>query len=189
MAKDTNEITVGANGSIYVAPVGTTVPANIAATLGTGWIDLGYADDNGVTVTDSRTLESIPVWQLFYTARRIVKERDLAVAFVLRQWAAAQVELAFGGGTIVEDGTSGSGHFTYTPPDPQVIDERMLAVEWQDGTKNYRLIVTRGMVTDNVATKIARANAMDLPITFGLIGEAGETPWRLQTDDPAFAPA
>lgn len=186
MPKTTDEIVVGANGTIRVAALSVPEPADIAAAFDAGWADLGYVSEDGVTVVDAKTLESIPVWQLFYPARRIVTERDLTVAFALRQFSGIQVEFAFGGGEITEDG---AGKFRFTPPSPEVIDERKLAVEWLDGDNTYRLIIPKGMVTENVETKIVRNAAQDLPITFGIIGTEGEDPWYLLTDDPTFAEA
>ena len=184
MAKDTDEIVIGANGTVRVAPVGTSIPTTAGASFAGGWIDLGYTSEDGVTVTDSKDIEDIPVWQLFYPARRIVTSRDFTVAFVLRQWSTETVSLAFGGGDFT---WVGAGQYKYEPPSPEMIDERSLAVDWQDGDKNYRLIIPKGMVTENVETNIVRTGAADLPITFGVIGtdDAG-APWTLLTDDPAF---
>jgi hypothetical protein len=189
MAKDTDQIVVGANGTIRVAPVATADPADVAAAWPAGWVDLGYTSEDGVTFTDARTLEAIPVWQLLYPARRVVTERDATVAFTLRQFSRDQVVFAFGGGDVVEDPPAASGNFRYTPPAPEVIDERRLGVEWLDGDKTFRLILPRGIVTENVETKIVRTAATDLPITFGILGVDGVDPWYLLTDDPDFAAA
>jgi hypothetical protein len=189
MAKDTDQIVVGANGTIRVAPPATADPADVSAAWPAGWVDLGYTSEDGVTFTDARTLEAIPVWQLLYPARRVVTERDATVAFTLRQFSRDQVVFAFGGGDIVEDPPAASGNFRYTPPAPEVIDERRLGVEWLDGDKTFRLILPRGIVTENVETKIVRTAATDLPITFGILGVDGVDPWYLLTDDPDFAAA
>lgn len=186
MAADVDQIVVGANGKLWTAPVGTAAPADEDAAPGAGWVELGFASEDGATLTDSRTLEPIPVWQLFYPARRIVTERDFSVAFVLRQWSADTVSLAFGGGTITEPSP---GHFKYAPPSPEDIDERALMVDWQDGAKHYRLVLPRGVVTENVETNLVRTGAADLPITFGIIGSETGDPWYLLTDDPAFESA
>lgn len=188
MANDSDEILIGANGAIRVAPVGTALPADIAAAWPAGWVDLGFAGDDGVKVTDSKGVGQVDVWQSFYPARRFITDRDLHAEFVLRQWNLVNVELAFGGGTVTED-TPDSGHFRYVPPDPEFIDERALGVDWADGIRNYRLILPRGMVTDNVETTLARKAPADLPINFGILGVDGQAPWILLTDDPAFDPA
>lgn len=186
MPKDTDQIVVGANGTVRVAPLATADPADVSLAWPAGWVDLGYTSEDGVTFTDSKTLEAIPVWQLLFPARRIVTERDATVAFVLRQFGPDQVKLAFGGGAITEDSP---GNFRYVPPAPEVLSEQRLGVEWLDGDKTYRLIMPRGIVTENVETNIVRTAAADLPITFGIVGEDGVDPWYLLTDDPAFDPA
>jgi hypothetical protein len=188
VAIDVDEVVVGADGHIYVAPVGTTAPADIAAAWGAGWIDLGYATEDGVTFTESRTITDLMAWQSFYPVRRVVTAKNTTVAFVLQQWNEDTVKLAFGGGTVTT--TAGPpAHYLYTPPSAETIDERAVGVEWEDGTKIYRLIIPRAVVTDDVATQIVRADTAQLPITMGVIGEAGVSPWILRTNDPAWAAA
>lgn len=184
--KDVDEIVVGANGTVWTAPVGTVAPASQDAVPAAGWLDLGYTSEDGVTFRDSKTLEAIPVWQLFHPARRIVTARDTNVEFVLRQWGKSQVPFAFGGGEIT---TVSAGNFKYSPPAPEDIDERSLMVDWADGTKNYRLVIVRGMVSDAVETNFVRSAASDLPITFSVNGSEAGDPWYLLTDDPALNPA
>lgn len=184
MAQDSDEIVVGANGAVRVAPVGTTAPADESASPAAGWVDLGFTSEDGVTVRDGKTLEVINGWPSFYALRRIVTARDFSVVFALRQWDAATVKLAFGGGTIAA--SSGTGHTKYTPPAPEDLDERALMVDWTDGARDYRLIIPRGMVTDNVETKIARNAAADLPITFSVLSSGGSAPWYLLTNDAAL---
>lgn len=188
MTKTPDEIVVGANGSIYVAPVGSAKPATIDDPLDAAFVELGYATEDGVTWTDGKTLESIRAWQSFYDLRRIVSAKEGMLAFALMQWNGFTVPLAFGGGEITES-APGSGFFEYTPPDPSVIDERMLVVEWADGAKDYRLGFSKGMVSENVETNVVRTAEARLPITFALLGEEGVDPFFLQTNDPAFADA
>lgn len=186
MAKDVDEIVVGADGTIWVAPVGTAAPADESAAPGAGWTDLGYASEDGATFRDGKTLEVIPVWQLFHPARRIVTARDTNVAFTLRQWNPDTVSLAFGGGVVTE---VTAGHYKLTPPAAGDLDERSLLLDWHDGAKDYRLVIVRGMVTENVETKLVRNAAGDLPITFAVNGSDVGDPWYLLSNDPALNPA
>lgn len=186
MAKDPSEIVIGANGSIYTAPLGSTVPANITVPLGGDWSELGYASEDGVTWVDGKSLESVRAWQSFYDLRRIVSSKEGSLAFQLMQWGGEQVKLAFGGGAVTEPTPNA---YRYTPPDPQDIDERMLCVEWEDGDNDFRLTFPKGMVTDNVEVNIVRTSAALLPITFGLLGDEALDPFILDTNHPAFASA
>lgn len=183
MGLDADQIVVGANGDIYVAPVDTAAPATAADSWGAGWKNLGFATDDGVTITDGKNVEDLGVWQSFYPARRIVTAREFRVAFVLRQWEYDTVQFAFGGSIEVVS----NGQFKFVPPDPEDLDERALGVEWRDGSKTYRLIVPRGLVVEDVETQLVRTDAANLPITFGVLGEANTDPWYILTDDTAFA--
>lgn len=184
MAVDSSEILVGANGSVHVAPTGTTLPTDADEVLDDAFVDLGYVNENGVALADTKTVEPIPVWQAFYPVRRIVTDRDFTATFALAQWNKDTVKLAFGGGDVT---SPGAGQYKYTPPDPEDRDERALVVEWQDGTKNYRLVVPVCEITDAVNTNVVRTDNAELPVTLGVNGSDAEAPWLLYTDDPAFS--
>ncbi len=183
MAQTTSEILVGADGSIHVAPVGSTLPTSPIAAYDGAFAELGFASPDGVKVHDGKTLQEINVWQSFYAVRRIITAREFTATFQLAQWNADTVALAFGGGEV----TTVSGGFKYTPPDPATLDERALGVDWADGNKHYRLVIPRGIVQDAVDTEVTRSNNAVLPIVFGVITDGTTDPWYLLTDDPSFS--
>lgn len=186
MGNSADEIRVAANGSVYVAEQGTTLPASIAAALDSAFINTGYTNEDGVVFLDGKTVEPINVWQSFYPPRLIVTEKEASATFALMQWDMENIKFAYGGGDVVEDSP---GEYTYSPPAPGTIDERSMVIEWVDGAYTYRLIIPNGMVSDNVETNLVKTAASELPITFGVLGEDGVDPWYIQTDDPAFNPA
>lgn len=186
MGKNVDEIVIGGNGAIFFAPTGTAIPASIAAPLGVGWRDVGYVSEDGATFTDGKTLESVRAWQSLHDLRKFVSSKETSVAFSLMQFSGENVKTAFGGGQITEQAT---GAYRYTPPDPAHIEEGMLAVEWEDGDHDFRLILPRGMVTETVETTISRTAAGLLPITFGVLGEDGTDPFILDTNHPSWASA
>lgn len=185
MAMDVTELVVGSNGSLWVADPGTAVPADIDVAFGTGWADLGFATDDGITWTVGREITDIPAWQSFYPLRKIVTSVSADLAFSMMQWSTETLTFALGGGTV----TGTLGKYEYHPPDPSVIDERMLAAEWIDGDVKFRIIYERGIVSENVEAEIARAAAAVLPVTYSALGTAGEDPFIIQTNSEAFAPA
>jgi hypothetical protein len=184
MTTPVDAIRIGANGQVRVAPVGTVAPADFAAPWVAGWVNLGRTDENGAQLTDSKTIADISVWQSLYPARKIITARTFEAVFTLRDWTRASVALAFGGGTWTEGGT---GIHQYHPPSPETVDTRTLAVDWQDSGHHYRFVITEGLVSGNVQTKLVRNAAADLPITFDAIGVDGADPWQFITDDPTFA--
>lgn len=186
MTANADEIVVGANGKVYVAETSATMPTGVSGTMPTGWTDLGFVTEDGVTFTDSKETETIGAWQSFYPVRRIVTSKDASVSFALRQWNKDTVALAFGGGTVTEPTAN---VFKYTPPDPEDIDERALCLEFTDGSKVYRLVMEKGMVSDAVETQLVRTGAADLPITFSATPDSGDDAYYLLTNDSALDPS
>lgn len=178
-------IVVAANGNVRVAPVGATQPTTPDAAPAAAWLDLGYVSEDGVTFTDSKEIEDVNAWQSFYPVRKIVTGKEATLAFALREWDERTVPLAFGGGTIT---SPSAGVWRYVPPAPGTLDLRALMIDWQDGDKDYRLIVPRGMVSEAVETNLVRTGAADLPITFSAIpASTTSDPYILLTNDIAFS--
>jgi hypothetical protein len=184
MAKDPDEIVVGQNGEIYTAPTGTAAPTTEVSALNAAFVDLGYASEDGVTLSDGKTVENVGVWQSFYPARRIVTAREFNVTFALRQWNKDTVELAFGG-TVTEPS---SGHFKFSPPAPEDLDIRAVVVDWRDGDRNFRLYIPKAIITESVESNINRGSASDLPVTLSVLAEEGDgDPWNIFTDDESWS--
>lgn len=194
MAIDSAEVVVGGNGSVSVAPAGTTVPTGVAA-LSASYINVGYISEDGVTFTGGADIEDINAWQSFYPLRKIITARNAAVEFIMRQWNGENLKLAFGGGQIV----NAAGTTYYRPPDPSEQDTRVMVVDWQDGNEKYRLVVPRGLVSGETTTEMTRSAASDLPISFAVTpnttaltlttpttAELATQPWYFVTDASSF---
>jgi hypothetical protein len=181
--QDAGEIIVGGDGAVMVAAPGVTAPTNATSSLGTGWVDLGFISDDGFTWNNDRTITPINVWQSPYPARRIVTARDTTVAFALRQWNTASVRFAMGGG----DWTGTAPNFEYTPPEADELDERQLCIDFQDGTRSFRLYFPSGIVTESTSASFNRTAAADLPVTFGATPQAGVFAFHFYAADAAFS--
>lgn len=184
MANDANQIVVAANGTVYVAPVGTTQPTTPTATPAAAWKDLGFITEDGATFTDSKEIEDIQAWQSFYPVRKIINSKEVTLSFALQQWDEKTIPLAFGGGTITNPSV---GVWRYVPPSPETLDERALMIDWLDGVKAYRLIIPKGLVTEAVETQLVRTSEAELPITFSAVPTAGTDAFILLTNDIAFS--
>lgn len=161
--KNPAEITVANDGEVYVGDVGSTLPDDFS-TLDPAFAGLGYATEDGVTLTVSPDVTEFRVWQSRQVVRRELNSQDLQAAFGLVQWNEDTVALAFGGGDITED-TPGVFRYDFPlPGDP--LDERALIVDAQDGSKRIRVVIPRGNVVDPVETQFQRSEMALLPITF-----------------------
>jgi hypothetical protein len=187
---DASQVVVGANGRVFAGPADTAEPTSSVSVLNAAFTNLGFTSEDGAKFTEGKDIADINAWQSFYPIRKVITGRNVAIAFVLRQWNRDNVEFSLGG--TVTDGAD-PDEYIYEPPDPQELDERALIVEWEDGDKRYRLYVRRGIVTENVETNLMRTSAADLPVTFVAtdpgVDENGDPlkVYTLFTNDPAFA--
>ena len=49
-------------GAVKIAPVGTTLPTNATASLASAFVDAGYVSEDGVTNSNSPSVENIKAW-------------------------------------------------------------------------------------------------------------------------------
>lgn len=188
MALNTAEVLIGANGNIYAAPVGTTAPADFSIAYSASWLELGYADEDGLNFSQGRDFEDINAWQEFDPVRMIVTGRNVSMSFNLLQWNKNTLPLAMGGGTIVTSGTGGTLKYQFTPAAAGTIDERAFSVSWVDGTRNFRLFIPRGIVTDEVSFALNKASAAALTLSVRALGVSGSSGYYLYSSDTgAFA--
>ena len=179
-----SEVRVGANGTIYVAPGGTAVPANVTAAW-TGFTDVGYVTEEGVTIGRALTTEQIRAWQSISAIRYLVTEVAFTVSFSLLQWNETTLPFWLGGGTVVNQG---GGSFKYTISSSPAIDERAFGVEWTDGALKYRATIGRGMVIESGESSVTRSEGIALPITFAAMAPASGTELAaILTDDTAMS--
>lgn len=191
MPADANEVVVGADGKVWVAPAGTALPTNTATALNAAFKDVGYVSEDGVTFTDSKEIEDVGAWQSFYPIRKLITGKNFAVEFIMRQWNEDTVKVAFGGGTISRT----AGITTYRPPKPSdALDVRAVVIEWFDGAATYRLVIPRAIIDGEVNPNVVRTAAADLPVSFAASPSGspdGVTlalePWYLLTNATQFS--
>lgn len=183
---DPNEIVIAADGQIYVAPLGTTLPAvnsDPTAALNAAFVGLGYATEDGVSFKVTPDVKDHTVWQSRQAVRRVVQSREVEAGFELVQWNEATVPFAFGGGSV----TSAGGFYTYSlPDDSDALDEVSMVIDFADGDRNGRIVIPRGNVTDAVEAKFQATEMAGLPITFKALAPiAGGTAMYVIFDDAA----
>ena len=182
---DASQVLVGANGSLHFAPLGTTMPTDLTTALDAAFVDVGFITSDGARWRDGKSVNPVNPWQSFYKIRSIVDSRENQVQAELLQWNKDTIALAFGGGTVTEPS---AGVFQYDPPSPQTVDQRMMVLEWQDGTRNYRLLYFACELVDDVEVTLARSAPGTLPITVEAIDDGTNPIYRLLTDDGAVDP-
>jgi hypothetical protein len=187
MALDATETVIGFGSAISVAPLTAIVPANETAIPSGDWIDLGYATEDGVTITPNITKQRKGAWQTPDPVRSWTEMRQMTVAFTLEQWNGENMIVAFDGGEVTE---VSSGHYKYTGPGPTDAEEQwQLMVDWADGSKLYRAVFPSVSLSQTGGINLKRAELAGLPLTFDTLRLEDTDPFILLTNDPAFAAA
>lgn len=183
---DSGETIIAGTGEVYVAPVGTTEPANESSTLNTAFFGLGYHDEDGVAVQNAPELQKFGAWQSKKPIRIERGDEAFRLTFKLLQWNEKTVPLAFGGGTISD---LGSGHYKFTPPlADDAPDERCVVADVIDGDNILRIVIPRCIVVDDVESELKRDAMGMLPITVeAMEPETGGDPWYFLTNIAGFA--
>lgn len=183
MPQDVDSIVIAATGSVYVAPVGTSLPTDINATLNVAFADLGYITEDGATLADSKSKDPVGAWQSRRPLIHTVSETDTRLSLALRQWDRHTVPLAFGGGTI----TQTPNGWKYNPPAVEFIDERAVVLAWLSDDYKWMWVAPRMMLAEGIETQLVRTAPSDLPLVLSVLGVPGVQEWYMLTNHPGMA--
>lgn len=181
MPQDASEVRIAADGQLYVAPEGTAQPTNVDTALNAAFgTALGYTSEDGVTFAVGRTTTDIMAWQSRTAVRTLIESEDVTAAFTLLQWRGTNIKLAFGGGSVTNQG---GGYFRYDPPSAGTLSTYVLVIDFQDGGFKYRLVAQRVQLAENTEVPLNRANPAGLPLTFKTLAPTSGLPWYLLSND------
>lgn len=186
MANDADNVRVGLNGSIFIAPKGTTAPTDLDAAWDPAWVDLGYLSDDGVSMEYSTDSEDINAWQSLSPVRKVLTSVDMTLGFTAIELKTATMTLYFPSATMTDIG--GTVHKLAIPAAPSP-DERAIGLEWVDGDIKNRLVIARGEVTERGAITIGRSAAVGLEMTVSAYADTAPEIAVWLSNDPAWAAA
>ena len=104
----------GKPGKLYVAPIGSTEPADHTAAWDAAWVPLGYTDEGSVFNYEI-SVDAVEVAEELDPIARVTTGRDASIEFALAELTFKNLTLAFNGG-IIADVDSGSA-WEFEPPD------------------------------------------------------------------------
>lgn len=140
MSKDNTEVRVAVDGVIASGPLTATAPTDAVAALPSGFVDLGYVSEDGVTETSTQTVEKIRAWQKAAVVRQTVTEGESTFPYTLIQTNAA-VLAEYYGATVANDGSIVLDPTRERPHRSYIIDVI-------DGDELIRTYIPDGQVTE-----------------------------------------
>lgn len=146
MAVDANKVAVAVTGAISVGLTTATAPTGTAGTL-TGFTDLGYVGEDGVTESNPATGEAqkIKAWQNGATVRTIrsASEDNPTWTFVMIETKKEVIETYYGT-TVTQTATEG----TYVIDTQALRGKKSYVIDVIDGSELERVYIPLGEVVE-----------------------------------------
>lgn len=142
MALDSTKVRAAVSGAVSVGPTTAAAPTGTSGVL-TGFVDLGYVSDAGVTEGRSRDTNEIHAWQGGALVRTLVTSGSLTFQFVLLETKADTVKLFYG---AVITSTAADGSFVVVPTNTG--GRQSFVLDVIDGAELIRVYVPQGEVTE-----------------------------------------
>lgn len=181
MAVSSANLVVGAGGTVHWGTTGITAPTSATAAPGGTYADLGYLDEDGVTVSVTGNIQDFAVWQSRQPGRREALGQDISVSGKFAEWNTNTVPRVFGGGSVALTGAAGTYPF---PTDTASLEEFAIVVTVQDSTDYHRFVFGRVNQTESVEVQFNRSNLAVLPFNFAVLAPAaGGSPGTYYTNN------
>lgn len=168
-----DNIKIGVKGKCYVAPVGTTFPTSPTVAWGTGWVDLGYMDPEGLEEALGEDRTEIQAWGEEAPVKTRVKSRDGSFKLTFLETTAELLQLYYA--VQATDMTSVAA-VTGPPAEPQYLSfgtgqaspgiERALGIDIVEGDEIERIMIARVDVSDRGNRKRSADGASSFELTF-----------------------
>lgn len=172
MAEDSTLVRLAPSGHVYVAAVGTAAPADVVSAWSASWSELGYLDENGVTITPSLSTTDIKAWQSLLPLKTILTGIACTVKFNMQQITTKSASEYFFGQSFTTSLPSNLA--TMVLSSNPTIPYRALGIEWTDDRSAVnRLIFGNGLITDRDAMVLNRTANTALGVTYTVLDNSG----------------
>jgi hypothetical protein len=159
MALQATAVRVGVTGKIWFAPQGTAVPAATSGAL-TGFNEVGYATDAGVTLTINNDTADIRAWQNGDLLRRVQKSVTFSVKFVMAETNEQSLLLYYN--NYAHGAAAADGVVTFNSNQPY---RGAFVLDIVDSPYLMRVVFPDGQVTDRGDTAITSGDLIGYDTT------------------------
>src|SRR5690606_27040579 len=140
MALDSSNVCVARTGVVSVGPTSAPAPTDAVSPL-TGFDDLGYVNEDGVTETRERSTEQLRAWQNADVLRAVVTEASMSYTFRLVETKAETISLYYGSDVDPLDGS-----VAIVPA--RTGGRKSFVIDVIDGSNFIRTYIPNGEVTE-----------------------------------------
>lgn len=155
MTASADNVLVGITGAVYVGATSATAPTSSTSAL-TGFSDLGYVSNDGVTITPDKSSNAIRAWQNADLVREVVTESTLTYSFMLLETTTDSIEAYFGS-TLVD------GKMEVNPSNTG--GQKSFVIDIVDGSKVVRHYIPTGEIMKVEAQTVKNGEAVGFGVT------------------------
>jgi hypothetical protein len=154
-------------------------------TINAGFKELGYIDEQGVTISPDVNLKDLMMWQSAMPVKTALDSVKFSIKFNLGQTNYDTWGLYFFNTTVVNSFGAASLTIPSNPPS----QERALIVEWEDDEDDVsRLVLPTTVIDKRDSLKLVRKDAQILGIEMRALDTSGVLAY-LYSDNSALLPA
>lgn len=175
---------------VWLAPVGTTAPADPVTAMPSGWVDVGFFDPASLQWQTQPSFQTVTSHQSIYPTRRFKDSDAATVQCNLQEWNGTNIITVYGGGMITTMHGSAPAPTTwyqYSPPTDGNVPQTAACIEIIDGTKHYRRVIPVTEPDSGATISYHRNSESVLPLSLTVIYSGTGLPWDEMSDDPAWA--
>ena len=163
MALDSSKVRAAVSGAVSVGLTTATAPTGTGGTL-TGFTDLGYVSDAGVTETRARSTNEIRAWQGGALVRTLVTSGTLSYHFVMLETKTDTVKLFYGVSTAGLTQTVTDGNFLVIPTNTG--GRQSFVIDVIDGAELIRTYIPQGEVSEVGDRVYVNSDPIGYEVTF-----------------------
>ena len=138
----------GTTGAVAVAPLGTTAPTDARTALGGTWTTGGYVDENGITLSLSRSFTAIKDWSQS-KVREALTDFDGSVSCGFLQVDEFAAKEMFGSTNVTKTAASGThGEELAIAIGAELAPAKSWCWSMKDGDRRVRVYLPNAQVTE-----------------------------------------
>lgn len=180
MALTASNVRVGITGGISFGPLSSTLPTDPLSAIPTGFVDVGYIGEDGVTENIEADSNAIKAWQNGDTVRTIQTSHDVSFEFTMIETSDATLAVYYADEDATVEETKITG--AQSPRKSWIIDV-------VDGDEAIRLVIPDGQITDRGGVTYQTEDAIGYPVTLTAYPDKdGVKAYRYQGSEPAPDP-
>lgn len=185
MALNDDAVRVGVTGSVWVAPVGTSLPSDVTTPLNAAFVDVGHISEDALTESLDITTELLRSWQRPIGIRTLTTEVAWTFQFQMLETSPLNLELYYGNAdTTVASGVATTAIKAWPTSTPKA-----MVIEIEDGDVLTRFAIPKVEIGERGEINHINTAGTFYDVTVNVLGTSLDDMGYRITNDPFMVAA